>query len=182
VDHDQKSLAILTLIADIRKFEIGLFWNRSLFFWGFTAIAITAFGGAYHFHSKELQFAIACAGFVCSFVWALVNRSSKYWQNTWEKKAKIASLEAAGRNLFAEFSRPSLCERIIKFPWWEAHFSVSKLATTFSDFTAVVWIGLGIKVSPLGLSLPSGYLIPLAGTIFFVIYIFIFCRPDEISN
>jgi len=22
--------------ADVRKFEIGLFWQRSLFFWGFT--------------------------------------------------------------------------------------------------------------------------------------------------
>lgn len=123
-----RNLKILELISDIRKFEIGLFWSRSLFFWGFTAIAIAAFGAAYNYKSqaKEVQFVIACAGFISSVVWLLVNRSSKYWQKVWEQKAKDASLEAVGRNIFEELLRSKLvfCALIKKFPWWDAHFSV----------------------------------------------------------
>ncbi len=177
---EDKNLQILSLIAEVRKFEIELFWSRSLFFWGFTALAITAFGAAYHLHSKNLQFSIACVGFVCSLIWTLVNRSSKYWQKTWEEKAKRASLEAVGRNLFMELPREPLCKGIREVPWWAAHFSVSKLTTAFSDFTALVWLGLGLKSSPAGQYIPSEWVIPsvFVCTLVYIIYIFVMCLPD----
>jgi hypothetical protein len=65
--------------ADVRKFEIGLFWQRSLFFWGFITTAILAYGAAYQTHSRNLQFAAAAIGLTSAFVWTLVNRSSLYW-------------------------------------------------------------------------------------------------------
>jgi hypothetical protein len=183
VNQDEKNLKILELIAEIRKLEIGLFWSRSLFFWGFTTIAITAYGAAFHFATKEVatkevQFAIACAGLICSVVWTLVNRSSKYWQRTWEDKAGEASREAVGSNLFAEHPRRGSAGQ--RFPWWTAHFSVSKLATAFSDFTCFVWISLGLQASPVGILVPPRCVIPVvaACTAIYVGYIFVFCRPD----
>jgi hypothetical protein len=165
VDRNETNLKILEIIADIRKFEIGLFWSRSLFFWGFSAVAITAYGAAHQFASKEIQFAVACSGIVCSVIWALVNRSSKYWQKVWEEKAASASREAVGRNLFEEPHRTAIscCDFIVSFPWWRLHFSVSKLTTAFSDFTALVWIGLAFKASPYGVWVPPHYLIPVTG-------------------
>ncbi len=153
-------------------------WSCSLFFWGFTTIAITAYGAALRFGTKEDQFAIACAGLICSLVWTLVNRSSKYWQRTWEDKAKEASREAVGRNLFAEHPRRGSVGQ--SFPWWSAHFSVSKLATAFSDFTGFVWISLGLKASSVNISVPLRCMIPVvaACTAIYVGYIFVFCRPD----
>jgi len=39
-DEEKK---ILELAADVQKFEIGLFWHRSLFFWGFIGAAFVAY-------------------------------------------------------------------------------------------------------------------------------------------
>jgi hypothetical protein len=182
VGEDEKKLKVLEIAADTRKFEIGLFWSRSLFFWGFSAVTIAAYGAARGF-PKEIQFAVACGGFVCSFIWSLVNRSSKYWQKVWEEKAASASREAIGRNLFEEPPREiiSCCEVLKGFPWWRAHFSVSKLATAFSDFTALVWLGLAFKATSFGVWLPQQYLIPFVGicTALYLIYIVAKCGPDD---
>jgi hypothetical protein len=65
-----------------RNFEIELFWKRTIFFWGFIA---AAFGGyaALRNSESDLAIVVACFGAVCSLAWALVNRGSKYWQETW---------------------------------------------------------------------------------------------------
>ena len=179
MDQDAKNLKILEITADSRKFEIGLFWSRSLFFWGFTAIVITAYGAAHKYASVEIQFAVACAGLVSGTVWSLVNRSSKYWQKNWEKKAAAASKEAVGCDLFESDLSPSK-----RFPWWDAHFSVSKLATTFSDFTTLVWVGLVIKVSPWAKYIPQNAVIPIlmAFTVTCIGYVIVMCQPDPPKN
>ncbi len=183
MNQDEKNLRLLEIIAETRKFEIQLFWSRSLFFWGFTTLVITAYGAAYHYHvSRDIQFAVACGGFICSWIWMLVNRSSKYWQKVWEVKAAEASLEAAGRNLFAEPQRPHL--RMRDFPWWSAHFSVSKLATAFSDFTGLVWGALVFRASPLASLLPHGFVIPIVAVItaIYAGYVWRRCGPDPWKN
>lgn len=183
MDQDERNLKILEIAADIRKFEIGLFWSRSLFFWGFSAVAITAYGAAHHYASQEIQFAVACAGLVCSFIWSLVNRSSKYWQKIWEEKAASASREAVGHNLFEEppVTTISCCALIKKFPWWDAHYSVSKLATAFSDFTALVWVGLAFKATSYGVWIPQQRLILFVGvcTVIYLAYVVWRCQPDK---
>jgi hypothetical protein len=176
-------LKILELTADVRKFEIGLFWSRSLFFWGFTSVAIASYGAAYSKGPKELQFAAACLGIVCSIVWTLTNRSSKYWQKVWEVKAANASCDAVGRDIFKQprSGALSLKEEIKAFPWWSKHFSVSKLAIAFSEFTALVWLGLAFKATAYGEWLPPRYTVLFAGicTGIYLIYIVVMCGPDK---
>ncbi len=40
---DGDKVKILEMAVDVRKFEIGLFWQRSLFFWGFIAATFLAY-------------------------------------------------------------------------------------------------------------------------------------------
>jgi hypothetical protein len=54
---------VLEIAADIRKFEISLFWSRSVFFWGFTTTALGAYGAATHASNRNLQFAAACGSY-----------------------------------------------------------------------------------------------------------------------
>ena len=37
MDANERNMKTLELADRVRRFEIGLFWTRSLFFWGFTA-------------------------------------------------------------------------------------------------------------------------------------------------
>lgn len=119
---------------DTRKFEIGLFWQRSLFFWGFIA---TTFAG-YIFAIKENLIAIsvilACFGVVCSLAWTLVNRGSKFWQENWEGHIHFIK----DNNIIKTFR-----------PLWylnppEFHgarkFSPSRITIALSDYVLVVWV------------------------------------------
>lgn len=147
---------IVEYAADTRKFEIDLFWRRSVFFWGFL---ITAFA-AYAVISKDTKdsdivLAIAGFGLVCSVAWTLANRGSKYWQGAWEAKLETYEEQVFGIHLFKEHYTPNKNELY----WWGVwsknwHYSVSRLATALSDFTVGVWILLLFKAIP-GISWPS---------------------------
>jgi hypothetical protein len=54
--EDEKNLKTLELADKVRQFEIGLFWTRSLFFWGFSTTALAAYGAAFKAHATDLQF------------------------------------------------------------------------------------------------------------------------------
>lgn len=88
---------------DIRKFEIGLFWQRATYYWAFILAAYTAhfaligmlFGNENRdFSIPELYrlpgfslFALAVTSFFCYFFslcWVLMNKGSKFWQKNWE--------------------------------------------------------------------------------------------------
>src|SRR5580693_1418074 len=96
----EDSREILKYAADVRKFEIDLFWKRSTFFWAFSTTAIGAYGFA-HDH-RGLQFAAGCFGLVCAVIWTLVNRGSKYWQEIWEKKVEAVRRGALQLDLFSK--------------------------------------------------------------------------------
>jgi hypothetical protein len=122
-----------------------LFWERSLFFWGFIAAAFLAYSEV----AKEarpdldLMLTIAAFGLVCSVAWTLANRGSKYWQEAWEAKLKKYEMEVLGIPLFSER------EPLLKNTWWGAReYSVSRLTIALSDFTVGLWILLGIKALP----------------------------------
>ena len=75
--------------ADIRKFEIGLFWQRAAYFWAF----ITVIYGAYfkvfadvcgRQHGKIPLLVLSALGLFFSFSWYLSSRASKHWQENWE--------------------------------------------------------------------------------------------------
>jgi hypothetical protein len=135
---------ILEYAADVRKFEIDLFWRRSLFFWGFISVAFVAYGVLLKQTDKEFALAVSCFGLICSVAWTLQNRGSKYWQEAWEQKVETVEKEVLGAALFSNWEPVKK-----KGPWGAAKFSVSKLAIALSDFTVFIWLVLIWKVNPL---------------------------------
>jgi hypothetical protein len=75
-----------------RQLEISLFWQRSLFFWGFISAGFIAIS-ALKEQLPTLSLLVSGFGLVCSVSWALVSRGSKYWQEQWE--SKIEEIEKA---------------------------------------------------------------------------------------
>lgn len=139
---------------DNRKFEIQLFWQRSLFFWGFVAAALIGFGAA-HNSDWALQTVFALFGLVCSVVWSAGNRGSKYWQEYWEEKVNYYQHYATG-NIFYDRSpkEPKFTDMFAA-----RRMSVSKLTMALSDFSVAFWLVLvvapflsSIEVSSLSLS------------------------------
>ncbi len=86
---DDKILKAYDVSNDTRKFEIDLFWKRSLFFWGFIASAFV-FLGLFN-SNKVLSLAISGFGLIGSLSWHLANLGSKFWYENWE--AKVANYE-----------------------------------------------------------------------------------------
>ncbi len=100
--------------ADIRKFEIGLFWKRGTYYWAFILAAFTThfalLGMIFSTFSEDINksfslenmcklpglslFSLDITAFFCFFfslAWTLVNKGSKFWQKNWE--AHIDNLE-----------------------------------------------------------------------------------------
>jgi hypothetical protein len=137
---------ILELAADIRKFEIGLFWQRSLFFWGFIGAAFVAYAALLKDGNadKDLPLAIACFGFVCSVAWSFANRGSKYWQEYWENEVEQIECKVLNYRLFGKEGQ------VQQKNWWlrARRYSVSKLTIALSDFTIAIWLLLIAKTLP----------------------------------
>lgn len=125
----------LEISNDTRKFEIELFWKRSLFFWGFIASAFIAFVGSYK-SNPTLSFIIANFGLACSFAWTLANRGSKFWQENWEQNVFENEDDVIG-SLFKDIKPRSEKDGF----WLSARrFSVSKLTIALSDYVTVLWL------------------------------------------
>ena len=132
----QKRLKRYEVALDTRKFEIELFWKRSLFFWGFVSVAFAGY-----FNAPKHQLLISSFGFVLSFGWSLANRGGKYWQENWEMVIdKIDKKMTNG--VFKKRKRIPDDKSI----WLKARkFSVSKITIAISDFTTMIWLVLLVK-------------------------------------
>lgn len=141
---------------DIRKFEIGLYWQRATYFW--TLIAATFAGyfavlSAEHMVDKEFNaFILACFGLVFSLAWFLTNRGSKFWQENWENHVDMLEDSITGPLYKTILYRPrpsSIGTRILE---WAVEgpkpFSVSQLNQWVSLFTLLAWFGLIYSVLP----------------------------------
>ncbi len=86
--QEKKILAeALKQALDTRKFEIELYWKRTTYFWAFIVsifIAYFAVLNKNYDNFPELRVMISIVGFLFSIGWYLVNRGSKYWQESWE--------------------------------------------------------------------------------------------------
>jgi hypothetical protein len=172
---------ILELAADVRKFEIGLFWQRSLFFWGFIAAAFVGYAaltkdGANNNNNNDSALIVACFGFICSVAWSLANRGSKHWQEYWELEVEKIEFKVLGYTLFGKSA-----ERPSRHVWLKSRrYSVSKLAMALSDFTILVWLFLMARIvqwCPFNICQNPKILIPI-GTIAFAGVMLIACRSD----
>jgi hypothetical protein len=142
-----RSSKALEHALDIRKFEIGLYWQRATYFW---ALITASFAGYFailsseHLNEKEyLAFIVACIGLVFTWAWFLVNRGSKYWQENWENHVDMLEDETIGPLYKTVLSRSKnnncLCDKLVTGP---APMSASKINQWVSLFTAIIWLML----------------------------------------
>ncbi|HBR52429.1 MAG TPA: hypothetical protein DEA71_20415 [Nitrospira sp.] len=135
--EDETARLRLQMAVEGRRFEISLFWQRSLFFWGFNAAALVGIGSSTLGSRPEIALAIACFGFICSLTWTLANRGSKYWHEAWEQKVQREEQLVIGP-LYAQEE-----EREDKGAWLSARrYSVSRLAMALADYVLFLWLCL----------------------------------------
>lgn len=150
----KKAEAALQHALDIRKFEIGLYWQRATYFWALIAAAFAGYFAvlaAEHMSAPEKAFnafVIACLGLIFSLSWFLANRGSKYWQENWENHVDMLEDGITGPLYKTILHRPpnkNPLSRLIEGP---APFSVSQINQWVSIFTLVIWLCLIWDVLP----------------------------------
>lgn len=142
----------IKIALDTRKFEIGLYWKRSTYFWAFLVSAFGAFGFVCSmsdntrlvFDRNLLLVLVSAIGILLSFCFYLVNRGSKYWQENWETQIDILLKNKIGP-VFQRVKNPNyvMANKNIKkcFGLLESYpFSVSKVNTLLSLLMIIVWI------------------------------------------
>ena len=76
-----KGAKALEQALDIRKFEIGLYWQRAAYFWALIAAAFAGYFailGAEHLDDKNyLAYIVSCIGLLFTWAWFLVNRGRR---------------------------------------------------------------------------------------------------------
>ncbi len=153
--------------ADIRKFEIELFWKRGTYYWAFILAAFTAhfalLGMLFstcsptmnqEFSLKKLCelpglsiFALSLTAFFCFFfslAWTLVNKGSKFWQKNWEAHIDVLEEHVTGRlhetylNTECDKNDFSSCPLDVK----AYDYSVTKITMLTSILLSIVSFGL----------------------------------------
>jgi len=145
-ESSEKAEKALHYALDIRKFEIGLYWQRAAYFWtliGASFAGYIAILSAMHLDNKPLMaFMLSCIGFVFTFAWFQVNRGSKYWQENWENHVDMLEDSVIGPLYKTVLHRPatkSILENCITGPM---AISASKTNQIVSLFTLILWIVL----------------------------------------
>jgi len=144
-DEEKRLEKCLEIALDNRKLEIGLLWQRTLIFWGFVAALFVAVASVLG-KSRGLAAALSIAGVVFSLIWALANRGSKSWQESWELKADDFLIR---RYTVDEkiFRRKTQSQNDVFFLLRPLKYSVSKLLVALSDFVVIIWIGLTLRLT-----------------------------------
>ena len=127
--------------ADIRKFEIELFWKRATFFWAFiTAIYVAYFQVLTQIHHNEHGYIslviLAALGLFFCVSWLLSSKGSKHWQENWEEHLNILEDNVTGplyKTYLAEKSY-SLSKIAIYAGWAVSFCAYGLLLYEFSCF------------------------------------------------
>lgn len=148
---------------DIRKFEIGLYWQRAAYFWALIAGAFAGYAAilsADELAEKEfLAYIVGCIGLLFTWAWFLVNRGSKYWQENWENHVDMLEDNITGPLYKTVLKRPpeeeeSIVERFITGP---APYSPSKINQWVAVFTLCIWLVLIAHLVPIDPGLPFSW-------------------------
>lgn len=132
----------LEVALDTRKFEIGLYWQRTRYFFdAFLALGgfslILALLGLCDKVAQDLIFAllitVECVGIVAAFAWVCANRGSKYWQVNWEQY-----VDELGENFIGPLFQHPIDPKKNK----KKRYSVSNVNLTLSRYVLGVWIAI----------------------------------------
>jgi hypothetical protein len=151
-DVDQKAkeadLAFkrLNYAVQLLQNEVGRVWQRSLAFWGFVAAAFVAYGVFIDKHSV-LALVIASFGLICSVCWTLINRASRWSQNSWVTKVDALELAALGTKILKPTPAMTEHRKCLDRLWDGERYSTTRLMIALSDATSIVWVLLVIKSS-----------------------------------
>ncbi len=133
---------------EIRQFEIRLYWQRSLFFWGFIVVLLSGFflllskwGELLMTDSatqdvlviKAIFFGITIVGFLITYAWLFIERGSSAWQENWENHIDYLEDDITGR----------LHKTVIGSP--NNFFSLKKIHRTVIGIICFSWFFLGIS-------------------------------------
>lgn len=139
----EKAEKAFNLALDIRKFEIGLYWQRAAYFWALIAAAFAGYFailGSEHLEDKEyLAYIVSCIGLIFSWAWLLVNRGSKYWQENWENHVDMLENAIVGPLYKTILHRPENRNFVEKHILGPQAISVSQINLLVSIFTLLIW-------------------------------------------
>ena len=161
-----------------RKFEIELFWRRSIFYWGFIIAAATGFVATF---DNKYSIIFSWFGFVCSIAWSAGNRGSKYWQQYWEDKVNKLQYYSVG-NIFFD-RNPKNIEKDSQFS--PRRISVSKLTIALSDYVCFIWflmasfVTLKAFVNMESNFILKGVIAIAIGTILYTLYFLRKCESED---
>jgi hypothetical protein len=137
---------------DIRKFEIGLYWQRATYFWALIAVAFAGYFailGSEHLKDKEyLAYIVSCIGLLFTWAWFLVNRGSKFWQENWENHVDMLEDTVTGPLYKTILRRPAEKDLVEKYITGPAAISASKTNQWVSLFTLCIWVALLLHAVP----------------------------------
>jgi len=177
-----KGKRALSLALDIRKFEIGLYWQRAAYCW---ALIAAAFAGYFAVLAAEkltdryyLAFVIGCIGLVFTWAWYLINRGSKFWQENWENHVDLLEDASVGPLYKTILHRPG---NMTRSPVGPLPVSVSQVNLAVSIFTLLIWGALIAHCFPTEdtkLRDAWKYLIVLDGAIAVMAYMYFGCKTS----
>jgi hypothetical protein len=131
-------------VADIRKFEIELYWRRATYFWALIAVAFAGYfgvlSGRFIPNKFFLSVLIAGIGFVFTFAWHLANRGSKYWQENWENHLDLLEDNVTGPLYKTLLERPEEDDWAEKYVTGPKSVSVSKINQWVSVYVLFTWL------------------------------------------
>ena len=98
----EKVKLALKYAHEIRQFEIRLYWQRSLFFWGFIITFLGTYALFLNSENHVIIKAVAAIslsglGFFTTFAWRYIEIGSKSWQNNWEQHIDFLENEITGK-------------------------------------------------------------------------------------
>jgi hypothetical protein len=143
--------AALSRAKSTRDFEINLYWTRSAYFWGFQAVFFGSFGLlAQGFvggkDSDSIQQALmlgfmtinAATAAIVSYLWLLMLKGAKFWQDNWERHIDILEDFVDGP-LYKTYFVPS------NELHHDMHFrppSVTKINEMIARVITILWIAI----------------------------------------
>jgi hypothetical protein len=129
---------------EVRQFEINLYWKRALYFWGFEAAFMLAFGTVLEKGNQVsgqfyYLFLLALFAFCFTLLWRLALKGAKRWQENWEAHIDMLEECFSGNLYKTVLYKASLYEkgRIRDF------FSVSKVNEAINKLLLIMWFVMG---------------------------------------